>query len=59
MSKEEILRRNATLLAISEFEKVNGLPNAVLQEIQINGQVSFVGTAPDGRQYGMGYIKPE
>lgn len=57
MSKAELLRRNAALLAIDRFEKENDLPNATLVETDDGDRVAFVGTAPDGRQYGCGYLK--
>jgi hypothetical protein len=51
-------RRWSALRAMENFRKENDLPEQEYTEKLVGNEVQFLGVAPDGRQFGIKYVKP-
>ena len=50
--------RRAALAAMDRFADKHDISNRAWQEIIGDGEVRFLGTASDGRKFGIGYVIP-
>ncbi|WP_156359923.1 hypothetical protein [Sphingomonas sp. Leaf10] len=53
-----ILRRRAAIHSMHTFAFENGWHNPPVREERRGDAIAFIGTAPDGREYAVGYEAP-